>query len=42
MREVDLGNYPSKIEFSHKIEDLRGEESINDISTVGRILGNSE
>lgn len=42
MREVDLGNYPSKVEFSHKIEDLRNGESINDISTVGRVLGNSE
>ena len=42
MKEVDLNNYPSKIEFSHKIEDLRKGESINNISTVGRIFGDSE
>jgi len=42
MREVDLGNYPSKVEFSHKIEDLMQGKSIDGISTVGRVLGNSE
>lgn len=42
MKEVDLKNYPSKIEFSHKIEDLKDIGSIEDISTVGRIFNNQE
>ncbi len=42
MREVDLNRYPSKIEFSHEVEDLIKGESLDGISTVGRILGNAE
>lgn len=42
MREIDLIRYPSGVEFTHKVEDLVKGESINDIATVGRILGNSE
>jgi len=41
--KCDLSKYPSKVSFSHKLEDLATRNSLSNISTIGRLYraGNS-